>query len=648
MNPMPSLHCLQNTNSPFPLLWMLIAIVILLGCKEKTETVFVSNEKAHYQLPFEKTNKTGRVEESILVDYLFLKNEYEAGIGEVKQMEFELKHDTTINCAFGSTYWVQYRFENTSDQDLQYYLCLLTMDFNQVEAYLVDEKGETILIDSIGNLLDFSSRSIKTKELSFPLKIPANEKRTVYLHLDHRYMPTNTFIELNAANEQIGRSEAYKFSYGITTGIAFAYLAIAFILLLLAKDRFWESFYFLLYTIGYALYIFYQHGFGLYYLWGNRLHFLSDCAPFVAICFSYIGFFGIFRSFFHLKNKAPFANKYLQVVNLIILLMMLLLFNWQLLTQLYAPSYMFLTITLAFISTISLFFSLFMGGLIFKKYRHLEYLLFLLAFLPIIALGLLTWAMEFGLLPIIPWLKNQGPATVLLYEGSVLASFIIGRVYFDKEDYKKELLAQRADIVDDLHTSLLPTNFQINRILEDLGGFKQEKVNSIKAISNKMDEDIRLIQWVLQSRNPNLKTLINKIQDQVSERLKNIPIQKTIDVNSRTMPDIRIPFSINYHLLFFVLEAVNNIIKHAQADYCSIQLTYKEEKIRVRIQDNGVGFDPQKALQQGHGLKELSRRVQKMNAEDQFVIDSTISEGTSIQLSVSVSYVNQKDVILPK
>jgi len=522
------------------------------------------------------------------------------------------------------------------------------MDFNRVEAYLVNEKDQTIFIDSIGNQLDYSNRLTKTKELSLPIKLPSNERQTVYLHLDHRHMNTSTFIELNSANAQIERSEAYKFSYGITTGIAFAYLAIALILLILARDRFWESFYFLLYTIGYALYIFYQHGFGLYYIWGDQLHFLSDCAPFIAICFSYIGFFGIFRSFFHLKNKAPIANRYLQIVNLIILLLMILLLNWQFLTQLYAPSYIFLTIALAFISTISLFFALFMGGLIFKKYRHLEYLLFLLAFLPIIALGLLTWAMEFGVLPIIPWLKNQGPATVLLYEGSVLASFIIGRIYFDKEDYKKELLAQRADIVDDLHTSLLPTNFQINKILEDLGDFNHEQVNSIKAISNKMDNDIRLIQWVLQSKSPRLKTLMNKIYDQVVSRLKDVSIEKEVKINSREMPDIRIPFSINYHLLFFVLEAVNNIIKHAQADYCSINLTYKEEKIQLVIKDNGIGFDPQKALKRGHGLKELYRRVQKMKAEERFIIDSTIGVGTTIQLSVSVSYVNHRDVILPK
>jgi two-component system sensor histidine kinase DegS len=53
-----------------------------------------------------------------------------------------------------------------------------------------------------------------------------------------------------------------------------------------------------------------------------------------------------------------------------------------------------------------------------------------------------------------------------------------------------------------------------------------------------------------------------------------------------------------------IKESVTNIIRHARADLARIRIEYPEDRIRVLIQDNGVGFsaDQRQPKRDGQGL----------------------------------------------
>ncbi len=73
--------------------------------------------------------------------------------------------------------------------------------------------------------------------------------------------------------------------------------------------------------------------------------------------------------------------------------------------------------------------------------------------------------------------------------------------------------------------------------------------------------------------------------------------------------------------LFRVIqEAINNIIKHARAKNVIISLDFKKYTIRVRIQDDGRGFDVQEAISakdrpRGLGLLGMKERVELINGK---------------------------------
>ncbi len=82
-------------------------------------------------------------------------------------------------------------------------------------------------------------------------------------------------------------------------------------------------------------------------------------------------------------------------------------------------------------------------------------------------------------------------------------------------------------------------------------------------------------------------------------------------------------------------EALNNIVKHSDANDVKINLSRKNDTVTLTIMDNGKGFDPGKASDGGgNGLHNMRERVNLLHGS--FGIDSKINHGTTITVMVPV------------
>jgi signal transduction histidine kinase len=77
-----------------------------------------------------------------------------------------------------------------------------------------------------------------------------------------------------------------------------------------------------------------------------------------------------------------------------------------------------------------------------------------------------------------------------------------------------------------------------------------------------------------------------------------------------------------------VQEAVNNSIKYANASVISINAKRTENKIKIAIQDNGIGFD-EATIEKGNGLQNMQKRIEEIGGE--FDLSSS-NEGTRIEI----------------
>lgn len=78
-------------------------------------------------------------------------------------------------------------------------------------------------------------------------------------------------------------------------------------------------------------------------------------------------------------------------------------------------------------------------------------------------------------------------------------------------------------------------------------------------------------------------------------------------------------------------EAVENVVKHANASQLDVTLTQEDGQVTLRIGDNGLGFDTAAASVNGHyGVRGMNERADVMGA--QFAIQSQPGQGTEVRL----------------
>lgn len=145
-----------------------------------------------------------------------------------------------------------------------------------------------------------------------------------------------------------------------------------------------------------------------------------------------------------------------------------------------------------------------------------------------------------------------------------------------------------------------------------------ESCREVRSISHQMMPNILLKSGLSMA----VRDFIEKIDEsKLKVSLVTFGLHQPLDQNLETV------------LYRVIQESVNNVIKHAQASTLDIQLHKDAESISVTIEDNGKGFDPQKAeAAEGIGLKSIKARVAFLNGKVDY--DSAPGRGTLIAIYI--------------
>ncbi len=91
-------------------------------------------------------------------------------------------------------------------------------------------------------------------------------------------------------------------------------------------------------------------------------------------------------------------------------------------------------------------------------------------------------------------------------------------------------------------------------------------------------------------------------------------------------------------LLRAMQEALTNVLKHAQADQVNVTLSFMEDQIALDVQDDGMGFDPDKLVGEpsrggsGYGLRAMRERVAQLKGE--VIVESHPGQGTTVAIQI--------------
>lgn len=111
--------------------------------------------------------------------------------------------------------------------------------------------------------------------------------------------------------------------------------------------------------------------------------------------------------------------------------------------------------------------------------------------------------------------------------------------------------------------------------------------------------------------------------------------QTALDVHVQAvLGDERLPREVESALYRIVQEALTNVIKHAQATTVSVVLMKKGEGVAAVIEDDGQGFDPAKASDDGLGLIGMRERIALLGGR--VTVESSERGGTTVAVEVPV------------
>lgn len=99
-------------------------------------------------------------------------------------------------------------------------------------------------------------------------------------------------------------------------------------------------------------------------------------------------------------------------------------------------------------------------------------------------------------------------------------------------------------------------------------------------------------------------------------------------------------------ILLIIQEACQNAAKHSKASSISVKVDYLSDSLRVKISDNGKGFDLNKLETSNRSREHFGFMIMKERADllgGNLKISSNINEGTIVQLELSRVYDSEGD-----
>lgn len=190
-------------------------------------------------------------------------------------------------------------------------------------------------------------------------------------------------------------------------------------------------------------------------------------------------------------------------------------------------------------------------------------------------------------------------------------------------------------IHDTLLQSLVGVAFQCDAIAGDLAGLSPDKAERFLHLRRQVQDYIREARqsiWELRSgrlENADLPSALRKLCEQVIAD-RSIRLEFSVRGIVRRCAD-----RVEQQLMLIGQEAMLNAVRHGQAQVVRVDLEYTRSTVKLRISDDGQGFDAASVNYEiaGHyGLSTMRERAQDLGGG--LTIESGVGRGTAVEAVV--------------
>jgi signal transduction histidine kinase len=217
------------------------------------------------------------------------------------------------------------------------------------------------------------------------------------------------------------------------------------------------------------------------------------------------------------------------------------------------------------------------------------------------------------------------------------AAIAITNARLYEESRELSVLSERNRLALDLHDAVSQKLFGLVLAAESAGTLLDRdpaaargQVAKLQTLAQEARDELRSL--VFELRPPDLERdgLCGALRKHVEllRRLQPVEIDLDLEAELEREP------ARDRELLRIAQEAINNSIRHAQAQHLAVRLHREDGRVQLEIEDDGVGFDPSaRALRATHlGLTSMEERAERMGGR--LEIHSAPGSGTRVRIDV--------------
>lgn len=200
---------------------------------------------------------------------------------------------------------------------------------------------------------------------------------------------------------------------------------------------------------------------------------------------------------------------------------------------------------------------------------------------------------------------------------------------------QKKLQEQRLSIARDLHDNI---GSQLTLIISSADNLKHtfeienphldQKINVLTSYVQEAIYELRDTVWAMNHSEILFEDLVFRIKNYFEKvQVTKEQIGFSFQIHPQIL-DKKLPTFDAMNVFRIIQEALNNTLKHAQASMVVLSIEAFEDRTKIIITDNGMGFDNDQ-IESGNGLLNIQKRVQEI--EGIFNLKSS-KRGTSIEI----------------
>lgn len=193
---------------------------------------------------------------------------------------------------------------------------------------------------------------------------------------------------------------------------------------------------------------------------------------------------------------------------------------------------------------------------------------------------------------------------------------------------RQRLARELHDAVSQQLFAIAMTTAAMKRLVEKNPQRASQQIELVEEMAAAAQAEMRALLLHLRPATLQNKTLKEAILELLDELTRKNTMELTWEIE-----DVEgLPSGIEDHLFRILQESLSNTLRHSRANLISVKLFTLQEQVRMRVSDDGVGFDPDGDKLTSYGLRSMQERVAEVGGSME--IYSAIGKGTQIEVRI--------------